>query len=121
MLAAIPPEPSGRREGPKFRWGSAFFQLSLLILVSCILSFAIGGASTIFPFVASRGEGVTLVLLTSAALAVLPVIVMFPLSMIAGLWNEDTDPARSFRDGLAAAWFTVLLTNFVSWYSAAVS
>lgn len=48
-------------------------------------------------------------------MGMVPVLVMLPLSVIAGLQNQNTNEARPFRDGLAAAYVVVLLISFTTW------
>ncbi len=119
-MLGIPPEEIETRDEDdeiQFRWSDALFQFAFLIMTSCILSLLIGGMARGRPFAwdASSWEWLAGVLVLSAIFVLLPMIVMFVLSILATLVFGQVNARRSYRDGLAAAWFFVLATNITTW------
>lgn len=92
-------------------WGAALAQVSVLIVASFVLSLAIGYMHPIASSMFSNFRALMQGLAVSALMVLLPVIVTFVLSLLLSYLQSEANVRRSFRDGLAAAWFFILAIN----------
>lgn len=88
--------------------------IGALVMVSCILGLTIGGTGLGEPFGGTQRHWMALAmaLTVAAALALIPLLSMFLLSLAVDATNKAVNVRRSFRDGLSAAWFVVLAGNW---------